>query len=319
MMNKTQISCLPSGTANFKFQTISITLFSFLMLFSCSSTEKKTNGKLQILTTTQIIADGVEQIVGDRASVVSLMGSGVDPHLYKAAQSDMRKMNDADIIIKNGLHLEGKMADILHKYGRQKPVFEVSDGMDASLFRKVGSNTEDPHLWFNVNMWKNGLTYILAKIQEEDPANAEFYSENWYSYEKQLDSLDALVQSKINEIPEKQRVLITAHDAFGYFGIRYGMEVKGLQGLSTLANPGLKDIAELVDFIIERQIKAVFVETSVSEKNINVLVKGCENRGHTISIGGFLYSDALGQSGTDEGTYIGAVMANTNKIVNALK
>ncbi len=286
---------------------------------SSSSTEKGSNDKLLILTTTQIIADGVKHIVGDKAEVVSLMGSGIDPHLYKAAQSDLIKMNDADIIISNGLHLEGKMADILHKYGRQKTVLEVAEGMDASLFRKVGNNTPDPHLWFNIAMWKSGLAYIAEQLQEKDAPNSSVYAENWFNYAASLDALDAKVQSMIDEIPAQQRALVTAHDAFGYFAIRYGLEVKSLQGLSTLSNPGLKDIAELLDYIITKNIKAVFTETSVPKKNIGVLVDACKSKGHELKIGGELYSDALGEEGTREGTYEGAVLKNTSLIVNALK
>jgi len=298
---------------------ISFLLFMAVLVVSCSTKEKEKKNRLSILTTTQIIADGVRNIVGDSADVTSLMGSGVDPHLYKAAQSDMQKMNDADIIISNGLHLEGKMADVLHKYGKQKTVLEVAEGMDASLFRKVGNNTPDPHLWFNVAMWKSGLEKVANSLYEKDPKNSEYYAKNWSNYSKKLDSLDNVVQKMVSEIPEKQRALVTAHDAFGYYAIRYGLEVKSLQGLSTLSNPGLKDIAELIDFIIERNIKAVFAETSVPEKNIRVLVDACESKGHVLVVGGSLYSDALGTEGTFEGTYEGAVLKNTSLIVEALK
>jgi len=299
-----------------------IVLFLLTLTSSCSNTsttEKEDKDKLLILTTTQIIADGVKHIVGDKAEVMSLMGSGVDPHLYKAAQSDLIKMNDADIIISNGLHLEGKMADILHKYGRQKTVLEIAEGMDSSLFRKVGNNTPDPHLWFNIAMWKSGLAYISQELQKEDTKNSSTYAQNWTEYAASLDALDAKVQSMINEIPVQQRALVTAHDAFGYFAIRYGLEVKSLQGLSTLSNPGLKDIAELLDYITTKNIKAVFTETSVPKKNIEVLVDACQSKGHQLKIGGELYSDALGEEGTKEGTYEGAVLKNTSLIVNALK
>ncbi len=296
-------------------------LFVLLLLgASCSSVES-TSDKPMIVTTTGMIKDAVVNIVGDKADVVALMGPGVDPHLYKATQGDLQKLATADVIFYNGLHLEGKMGEVLEKLGRQKPVVAVASKIDTSLLHRVPqfNNNYDPHIWFDVELWQHAVMEIGRFLIEYDSPSAQVFEINMKSYLVELDSLNSRIKAEIATIPSEQRVLITAHDAFGYFGEAYSIEVKGLQGISTISEYGLRDVSDLVKFIIDRQIKAVFVETSVSEKAINAVVEGCRAKGFDVKIGGNLFSDAMGEEETPEGTYIGMVIANTKTIVSALK
>lgn len=294
-----------------------VTLFS-----GCNGTEgNEDQGQLKIVATTGIIADALINIVQDSASVVALMGPGVDPHLYKAAQGDLGQLTSADVVFYNGLQLEGKMGEVLEKLERVQPVFAVAEGLDEQrlLQNAAFANSYDPHIWFDVSLWKDAVAYMSEELQRIDTANASYYAENTAEYLDKLDALHEKVKNDIAQIPPSQRVLITAHDAFGYFGEAYNIEVKGLQGISTLSGFGLKDVSDLVNFITERKIKAVFVETSVSEKSLRAVVEGTHQRGFDVKIGGSLYSDAMGQAGTPEGTYIGMVSSNVGKIVGALK
>jgi manganese/zinc/iron transport system substrate-binding protein len=305
-------------------QLFLITLVSAFFLAGCNSPQDKAadgNRKLRIVTTTGMIRDAVENVAGDQAEVIALMGPGVDPHLYKATQGDLQKLTDADVIFYNGLHLEGKMGEVLEKLGRTKPVIAVASGIPDSLLRAVPGfqGTHDPHIWFDVKLWENAVRTIAGYLQQHDTTQAKYYSERSRRYLQQLDSLHEQVKQSIQEVPEAQRVLITAHDAFGYFGDAYNIQVRGLQGISTVSEFGLKDVTELVNFIIRRQIKAIFVETSVSQKSIEAVVAGCREKRWNVKIGGSLYSDAMGPAGTAEGTYIGMVSANVRTIVDALK
>ncbi len=303
--------------------TIFLTAVLLITSWSCTNKnkEKEPTGKPTILATTGMIGDAIKNITKDSATVDALMGPGVDPHLYKATQGDLKKLREADVIFYNGLHLEGKMSELFGKLTKQKPVFPVSDGVSKDklhLFDK-DAGIYDPHIWFDVSIWKSAVESINTELVKLYPGQKEFFQKNTDVYLKQLDSLHQAVGRQISDIPEEQRVLITAHDAFGYFGTAYHIEVRGLQGISTMSDYGLKDISDLVDFIIERKIKAIFVETSVSERSINAVIEGCRERGHDVVIGGSLYSDAMGQKGTFEGTYIGMVASNVDKIANALK
>ena len=300
-----------------------ILLLVGLALFGCGvqSKEHVPGAKFKIVTTTGMIADAVFNIVRDSAEVIALMGPGVDPHLYKATQGDLQKLSNADLVLYNGLHLEGKMGEVLSKLGRTRSVVAIAEGVERSHLRKVPAfdNNYDPHIWFDVQIWMGAVEYIRDQLKTAMPESADFLEENASQYLQQLSKLDAQVREKIQEIPEGSRVLITAHDAFGYFGEAYGLEVKGLQGISTLSEFGLKDVADLVNFIVDNRIKAVFVETSVSERAIQAVVEGCREKGHAVQIGGDLYSDAMGAAGTFEGTYLGMVTSNVNTIVSALK
>lgn len=295
-------------------------LFLLITLYSCSQkSEKGSDQRLRVVTTTGMIADAVTNITGDQAEVISLMGPGVDPHLYKATQGDLQKLTDADIIFYNGLHLEGKMGEVLEKLSRTKTVVAVGGSIEETRLRSVAQGVHDPHIWFNVDLWKEAVKVATQTLIEKDSVHMNLFRANAEKYITQLDSLHRSIQEKIKEIPDAQRVLITAHDAFGYFGDAYGVEVRGLQGISTVAEFGLKDVTELVDFIISRKIKAIFVETSVSEKSINAVIEGCQQQGWQVHIGGSLYSDAMGPAGTSEGTYIGMVNKNVDLIVSSLK
>ena len=296
-----------------------LVLLTFLSLHGCTA-DNEADG-IQIVTTTGMIKDAAEHVVGEYAEVISLMGPGVDPHLYKASQGDITKLSQADIIFYNGLHLEGKMGEVFEKLAALKPVVPVAHEIPDSLLRTVPgfAGAHDPHIWFDVSLWEHAVTAIVHTMQQQDSAHAEAYAANGKAYLKQLDSLHQAVKSAIATIPETQRVLITAHDAFGYFGDAYHIEVRGLQGISTVSEFGLKDRIDLTDFIIERKIKAIFIETSVSPRSIQAVVEGCREKGWEVKIGGSLFSDAMGAEGSPEGTYLGMVNANVKTIVEALK
>ncbi|ABG59291.1 metal ABC transporter solute-binding protein, Zn/Mn family [Cytophaga hutchinsonii] len=297
-------------------------LFAFLL--SCSGGSDKTASDTQkpvIVTTTGMIGDAVKNLVGDRAEVIPLMGPGVDPHLYKATQGDLERLQNADVIVYNGIHLEGKMSEILEKLASKKVVIAMSDGISTNKLRLLdaGSKVYDPHIWFDVALWKDAVAALAKTLAEKQPALEETISKNSIVYLMQLDSLHQDVKKQMAEIPKAQRVLITAHDAFGYFGLAYDTEVKGLQGISTVSDFGLNDVTQLVNLIVERKIKSVFVETSVSDQSIKAVLDGCRQKGHNIAIGGTLFSDAMGAAGTPEVTYEGMVRKNVATIVAALK
>jgi manganese/zinc/iron transport system substrate-binding protein len=301
---------------------ILVVFFIITTLCSCDNEQVTTDHqKLNIVTTTGMIADATKNIVGDSANVISLMGPGVDPHLYKVTQSDIKKLMNADIILYNGLHLEGKMGEILEQMGEKKPVIAVSEGLKKEQLRATSEfqGNYDPHIWFSVNLWSDVVQFIGKNLVKLDKDHASFYESNTTQHLDELKYLHSWTQEQINIISEQQRVLITAHDAFGYFGKEYGMEVKGLQGLSTAAEYGLKDVTNMVDFISQNKIKAVFVESSVSDRSIKAVMEGCKNKEHNVVIGGTLYSDAMGAANTLEGTYIGMVKYNVTTIVEALK
>jgi manganese/zinc/iron transport system substrate-binding protein len=282
---------------------------------------EKGDGKIRIVTTTGMIEDAARNVVGDHADVKALMGPGVDPHLYKATQGDLSLLNGATVVFYNGLHLEGKMVDALEKLGRNKKVVAVADGVDQTKLRRPAEfkGNYDPHIWFDVKLWTGAVRKIADEMKLVDPPHAAEYEKNAVAYIARLDSLDGWVRSEIATIPKDLRVLVTAHDAFGYFGRAYDIEVRGLQGISTVSEFGLADISSLVDMIAERKIKAVFVESSVPRRSIEAVVKGVRDKGHDVTIGGQLYSDAMGAAGTPDGTYIGMVSANVNTIVKALR
>lgn len=300
-------------------QGIGLALLIAFSLMAC--TTNKENTSIKIVTTTGMLADATKQIVGDFAEVEALMGPGVDPHLYKATQGDLQKFNQASLIIYNGLHLEGKMGEVLEKMARIKPVLAAGEGLPEGHIKKVPGTDDvyDPHIWFDVALWSETVGYIAQELGKQFPTEQARFQQNAVKYRSQLDSLHQAVKTQILSIPSEQRVLVTAHDAFTYFGNAYAIEVRGLQGISTLSEFGLKDVSDLVDFIVAQKIKAVFVETSVSDKALQAVVQGCTDRGHPVRIGGSLYSDAMGADGTPEGTYIGMVNANVSKIVEALK
>lgn len=299
-----------------------IYFLSIIIAFcACQPQNNQRTGKLKVVTTTGMIYDAVINIAGDSVDAQALMGPGVDPHLYKATQGDLNKLQEANLIFYNGLHLEGKMGEIFEKLGRIKSVKAVTSDINKDKFRasELYPGTFDPHIWFDVSLWKEAVQNVHKNLVLSDKLNKSYYDKNAALYLQSLDSLHQAVKKSILEIPKGQRLLITAHDAFGYFGAAYDIEVNGLQGISTLSEPGLKDVADLVNLIVENKIKAVFIETSVSKKAINAVVEGCNRNGHDVFIGGSLYSDAMGPFGQFEGTYVGMVHTNVKTIVNALK
>ncbi len=276
---------------------------------------------LRFVATTGMVADAVRRVAGDRASVRALMGEGVDPHLYKASPGDLRLLSEADAVFYNGLHLEGKLSDALESLAAKKPVFALADAIPEEQLRHPlpGSTTHDPHVWFDVALWIHVVEGARQAISKVDPAGAAAYESNAREYTEELRALDALCREQTATIPAEQRVLVTAHDAFGYFGRAYGLEVLAIQGISTEHEASLRELNGLVETIATRKIPAVFFESSVPRKAIDALVEGCAARGHTLRIGGELFSDALGKDGTPEGTYVGMVRHNVTTIVRSLR
>ena len=309
--------------------TLSVSVFILLLFSLGSCIEKKSeqtsnsvrnsSKRLEIVCTTGMIADLVKNIVGDSANVEALMGVGVDPHLYKATQNDVTRLTEADIIFYNGLHLEGKMAEILENFSSQKSVTALGYAIDKSVLRKVGHNTYDPHVWMSVALWKQTIPLVIKALSEKQPSKADYFEKQGKIYAQKLEKLNEKVKKQISEIPQNQRVLITSHDAFHYFGKEYEMEVEALQGISTASEAGISDMNNLVNFIVERKIKAIFVESSISPQAINAVLEGAKNKGADVKIGGTLFSDAMGATGTPEESYIGMIESNVDKMVEALK
>jgi manganese/zinc/iron transport system substrate-binding protein len=266
-----------------------------------------------------MVADLVNNIGAGHVEITTLMGAGVDPHLYKASPADVTALQRADIIFYSGLHLEGKLSEILERMHDRKPTVAVAEVIAENNIRRDEHGAADPHVWFDVALWSVASGAVLDALAAFDPPHAEEYQKNAEEYQFKLAELHAEVTDALKTIPAERRVLVTAHDAFHYFGDEYGVEVRAIQGISTDSEAGVKQVKELVDFLAERKIKAVFVETSVAEENIKSLVEGCQARGHDVKIGGTLFSDAMGDAGTPEGTYEGMVRANVKTIVEALK
>lgn len=274
-----------------------------------------------VVTTVGMIEDVTRHIAGDRAEVIGLMGSGVDPHLYKPTRSDIRRLMGADVIFYNGLLLEGKMADALIRAATSgKKVHAVTELLDEQYLLEPAEfeGLYDPHVWMDPVAWSRTIDVIRDKLIEFDASGKDVYTVNAANYREKLAELDAYAERVLASVPEKQRVLVTAHDAFNYFGRRFGYEVVGIQGLSTESEAGVRDIENLVDLLVERSIGAVFVESTVSDRNIKALIAGAKARGHPVVIGGELFSDAMGNADTYEGTYIGMIDHNVTTIARAL-
>lgn len=275
-------------------------------------------GPIKIVCTTGMVADLVKNIAGDRAVVTHLMGAGVDPHLYKSSPDDAAELGQADMVFYSGLHLEGKMTELFEELGKTKPVIGVAENIDhADLLEDGGLH--DPHVWFNVLMWAEVSGDVANALVKFDPAHASEYNERQLELAKKLIALDKYCKDELQKIPAERRVLVTAHDAFRYFGKAYDIDVRGIQGVSTDSEAAVKQINELVDFLVQRKIKAIFVETSVPKEHVRSLLEGCKAQNHEVTIGGELFSDAMGEEGTPEGTYEGMIRHNVNTIVKALQ
>lgn len=275
----------------------------------------------RVVVTTGMIADLVREVAGDRAEVAALMGPGVDPHLYKATRSDITALLGADLVFYNGLLLEGKMTDALMRVATSgKPVHAVTELIDERELLEPAEfqGHYDPHVWMDPVAWARATDVVRDRLIAADPAGRALYEANAAAYRAKLAALDEYARRVLSTVPESARVLVTAHDAFNYFGRRYGFEVRGIQGLSTESEAGVSDIEALVALLVERRIPAVFVETTVADRNIRALISGAAARGHAVAIGGSLFSDAMGPSGAYEGTYIGMIDHNVTTIARAL-
>jgi manganese/zinc/iron transport system substrate-binding protein len=297
-----------------------------ILLAACGPVEERAlpdlaNQQIDIVATTGMVGDIVQVVGGDRVEVTTLMGAGIDPHTYKASEGDVQRIGGADIVFYSGLHLEAKLAEVFEKMGDQIVTVAVAERIpiDRRIVVGSGAGAYDPHVWFDVQLWSLAVEEVRDTFVRLDPTHAEGYNARADAYQIEMAALDAYVREQAARVPEEQRVLITAHDAFGYFARAYGFEVLGLQGVSTATEAGAGDIQDLADLIVQRQIPAIFVETSVSPRTVEALQEAVRARGFDVQIGGSLFSDAMGDSGTPEGTYLGMVRHNIDTIVHALK
>ena len=296
-------------------------IISIVLLPSCEQQDKgNKEDKVDIVATIGMIADIAQNVGGDHAKVTALMGPGIDPHLYKASAGDVSRLSNADIIFYNGLHLEAKISEVLEQMSGRAKTVAVTDSIDRSVLLTPTEykGAYDPHVWFDVTLWQKAVDAVRDTLVEVDAKNAEDYRRNSDDYLAKLDKLHQYVQTQAARLAHNQRVLVTAHDAFNYFGQAYGFEVRGLQGISTAAEAGAADIQALADFIAQARIPAMFVETSVSPRNIEAVRAAVKSRGFDVKIGGHLFSDAMGAAGTPEGTYIGMIRHNIDTIVESL-
>ncbi len=276
--------------------------------------------QIEVLTTVGMITDIVQNVGGNRVRVKGLMGPGVDPHLYKPSAGDALKLGNADVVFYGGLHLEGRMAELFEKFeAGDRRAYAVTAEIPVEKLRESDQLAHDPHVWFDVTLWQQATRTVARRLSELDPQSAGVYAQNAERYLQELAALDAYALAEIQKIPPAGRVMITAHDAFGYFGARYGLEVRGLQGISTASEISAADVQSLSAFIAGRKIKAIFIESSVPVGTVRAVQEAVRARGWEVVIGGELLSDAMGAAGTPEGTYIGMVKHNVDTIVGALK
>ena len=280
-----------------------------------------TDKRLQVVCTVSMVTDIVQQIAGEHAEVSGLLNEGVDPHVYVPTTSDTSRAMKADLVFYCGLHLEGKMVDGYESQRKKgKPYFAVTDGIphDKILTSDLVATAHDPHVWGDVQLWMNCASEVEKRLSEVDPAHAADYAANSARLLEELKQLDTYIREVIASIPEAQRTLVTAHDAFGYFSRAYSIRVKAVQGISTDSEAGMKDVNHLVSFLVENKIPTVFVEASVNEKDLRAVIEGAQQQGSNVQIGGTLYSDSMGPKGTYEGTYIGMQDHNATLIARSL-
>ncbi len=291
-------------------------LVSLLLFGACSNKEEAAKTDGTVVTTIGMIADVSRQIAGDHQEIINLIGEGIDPHMHQPSKSEIDKIQRAGLVLYNGLFLEGKMGTILKNRADQgNPVSAVAEGIEIQV---MGSSVPDPHLWMDVSIWSKVAKKIGDELAAFDSKNADEYQKRRKEYQIKLNDLHTYALMVFPTIPQKQRVLVTAHDAFSYLGRAYGIEVRGIQGISTESEAGTKDINDLVTYLVDNKIPAIFVESSVSEKSVKTVIEGAAEKGHTVKIGGELFSDAMGPAGTYQGTYIGMMDHNITTIVNAL-
>ena len=297
-----------------------ITILVVIIVLGCKN-NKQDIGKLKVVVTTSMLTDLVKNIGGDLIDLQGLMGAGVDPHLYKASEGDVSKLFNADVIFYNGLHLEGKLVAVFEKMEAQKTTVALGEFLakDGLIGSDYFASNYDPHVWFNIQYFKEFSDKVTSVLSEKDPKNAASFTANNIAFQQELDLLQTRVVDAIASLAPEKRILVTAHDAFNYFGKTYGFKVVGLQGLSTATEAGVQDVQQLSEYIIKNKVKAVFIESSVPRRTIEALEAAVLSKGHQVSIGGSLYSDALGDTGSVEGTYIGMFLYNVKTIVNALQ
>lgn len=281
----------------------------------------QTSGRrpLRAVCTTGIVADVVRNVGGPSVHVTTLMRDGIDPHTYKACMGDVHALAVADVVFYSGLHLEGKMAEVLERFGRRKRVVALASAIDPGDWIAEEGGAPDPHVWFDVALWSRTIDLVEATLSSMDPERAAEYAERAESYRRTLAALHEEVKTRLASIPRERRVLVTAHDAFRYFSRAYDVEVRAIQGVSTESEAGLREINALVRFIVERGIKAVFVESTIDESNVRALIEGCAARGRRVTVGGELYSDSMGPPHAPEGTYAGMVRHNADVVARALQ
>lgn len=301
-----------------------LTALLLLPLASCAppgaGSSRTASDPLAITATTGMIGDVVRAVAAGRAEVTVIMGPGTDPHVYTPRRSDAATLASSDIIFYNGLHLEGRMGDLLGRLSARVPTHAVAEEvwehrLDDATREELG---EDPHLWMDPALWAEVTTLVVEILGEFDPSHAAAYQENAATYRAELEALHEHAGRVLSTIPENRRHLITAHDAFGYLGHAFDLDVHGIQGISTSSEAGLQDLNRLVDFIVANGIPAVFIESTLPDRNVRALIEGAASRGHTVVIGGELYSDAMGPAGTPQGVYTGMIRHNVETIARAL-
>lgn len=291
-----------------------IVLFAALAAMTALPAHARKN----VVTTIAQIGQPLAEIAAGKADIVTLMGDGVDPHLYRLTRSDVAKINRADIVFYNGLHLEAQMLDMLKRFAARKPVIGLADTLNGQNLLAWDGKAHDPHVWMDPVLWARALQAAVDTLAQHDPQNAVAYRANAAAYFKKLKALDSRARAAIATIPAAARALVSAHDAFGYFGRAYAIDVLAIQGISTESEAGIRRIEGLVDTLVQRRIAAVFVETTVSTRNVRALIEGAAAQGHKVRIGGALYSDAMGAKGGYTGTYLGMFDHNVTTIVRAL-
>lgn len=296
-------------------------LFSFLLLFeACKPAAETQREKPLIVATTSILADGIRNLVGDKAEVVALMPAGVDPHLYKASVRDLDLLTNADLVVYHGLYLEGKMTEIFEKLTLSQSLIDVSEGVPQGELIRSGleAHSVDPHIWFDINLWSKALKHASKELVKWKPEWKSNIESNSAAYFQKLQTLEEEARTKVNELKSNNQVLVTAHDAFAYFGKAYGLEVYSLQGLSTLSEPGLRDLTELIEVIQEHQVKAIFAEQTISPKALKAVANGVAEKNQQVKLAGPLYTDSLDAPDTPAGTYLGMFQTNLNIIYQNL-
>lgn len=306
-----------------KFWTLSL-ISTLFILAACNSAGKESttnqedgNEVIHVVTTIAQIGEPLSVIGGEHVHVESLMGPSVDPHLYTPKQSDIDKVANADIIFYNGLNLEANMVEVFTSIANEKDVLAIGETIAEEDLLEDEEGAVDPHIWFDIDLWQQALDEAVELLKEYAPEHADDFEANKETYFSQLETLKEEV-AKVKEIPKEQRILVTAHDAFGYFGRMHEMEVIGLQGLSTEDEVGISDINETIEIIKEHNVPAIFVESTINENSIKAVIEGATSEGIDVELGGELYSDAMGEAGTEEGTYIGMYRHNVETIYKAL-